>query len=224
MAITIADKLKIKESYLLLTINAPADFKKGLNALPKGVKVIENGKGPIAIGYNQVHWFVLNRTQLEKEISKVMKLVKENIIVWVYYPKGTSKIQTDLTRDKGWDCLLSHGDKLTWISLISFDDTWSVFGFRPKTDADKKKEAKPTVREIFNWVDPKTKEVRLPDDLATAIKKNKKEAAFFESLSFSNKKEYIEWIVTAKREETRKERIKGTVERLGKQWKNPTNI
>ena len=153
-----------------------------------------------------------------------MKLVKDEVIVWVYYPKGTSSVQTDLTRDKGWDCLLSEGDKLTWISLISFNDTWSVFGFRAKTAADKKKEAQPKVREIFNWVDPKTKEVRLPDDLPTALKKNKKQAATFDNLSFSNKKEYIEWIVTAKRNETRNERISGTIERLGKGWKNPRNM
>jgi hypothetical protein len=219
MANTIAQKLKINAGYTLLAINAPDDFKKGLGAVPAGVKIVTNGKD-----YNQVHWFVLSKAQLEKEMSKIMKLLKEDVTVWVYYPKGSSKIQTDLTRDKGWDCLLSEKDKLTWISLISFDDTWSVFGFRPKSAADKKKEAKPKeMREIFNWVNPATKEVKLPDDLAAILKKNKKEAAFFDSLSFTNKKEYIEWIVTAKREETRKERLKGTLEKLGKEWKNPAN-
>ena len=220
MANTIAQKLRINQGSVLLTLNAPDNFKKGLIGLPSDVKLVTSGKE-----YDQVHWFVFNRAQLEKEMSKIMKLLKDGVIVWVYYPKGTSKIQTDLTRDKGWDCLLSEGDKLTWISLISFDDTWSVFGFRPKTDADKKKDAKPKEeREIFKWVNPATKEVKLPDDLATALKKNKKPADYFETLSFTNKKEYIEWIVTAKREETRKERIDGTIERLGKQWKNPRNI
>jgi hypothetical protein len=220
MANTISDKLKIKAGYTLLTLNEPSGFQKGLNGLPKGVKVIESGKD-----YNQVHWFVLSRAQLEKEMSKVMKLVKPEVTVWVYYPKGTSKVQTDLTRDKGWDCLLAEGDKLAWISLISFDDTWSVFGFRAKTEADKKKEAKPKEeREIFKWVNPQTKEVNLPDDLASALKKNKKASDYFNTLSFTNKKEFIEWIVTAKREETRKERVDGTIERLGKSWKNPRNI
>jgi len=219
MANTIAQKLRINAGATLLTINAPDDYKKGLTGLPGNVKIVTSGKE-----YNQVHWFVLSKAQLEKEMSKIMKLVKDDVIVWVYYPKGTSKIQTDLTRDKGWDCLLSEGDKLTWISLISFDDTWSVFGFRAKTGADKKKEAKPKEeREIFKWVNPTTKEVKLPDDLAVTLKKNKKEAAFFDSLSFTNKKEYIEWIVTAKREETRAERITGTIEKLSKQWKNPAN-
>lgn len=219
MANSISQKLRIKEKSTLLTLNAPADFKKGLTGLPAGVTIITSGKE-----YDQVHWFVLNRAQLEKEMSKVLKLVKDEVIVWVYYPKVSSKIQTDLTRDKGWDCLLSEGDKLAWISLISFDDTWSVFGFRAKTEADKKKEAQPRTREIFNWVDPKTKEIKLPDDFASVLKKNKKEAAVFDALSFTNKKEYIEWIVTAKREETRTERLKGTIERLAKGWKNPRNI
>ena len=220
MANSISDKLKIKPKFTLLTLNAPANFKKGLQGLPAAVKIIDAGKD-----YDQVHWFVMSRAQMEKEMSKVMKLLKPEVTVWVYYPKGSSKLQTDLTRDKGWDCLLAEGDKLTWISLISFDDTWSVFGFRAKTAADKKKEAKPAApREIFNWVNPATKEVKLPDDLAAALKKNKKEAAFFDSLSFTNKKEYIEWIVTAKREETRSERIQGTMQRLTKQWKNPRNL
>ncbi len=204
----------------MLTLHAPPDFKKGLKGLPAGVQISDTGKT-----CDQVHWFVLNRKQMEKEMSQVMKLLKPGVTVWVYYPKVSSKIQTDLTRDKGWDCLLAESDKLTWINLISFNETWSVFGFRAKTEADKKKEAKPkTEREIFNWVNPTTKEVKLPEDLSAVLKKNKKEAAFFATLSFTNKKEYIEWIVTAKREETRDERVRGTIERLGKQWKNPRNL
>ena len=220
MATSISEKLKIKANDTLLTLNAPADFKKGLTGLPAGVKITDSGKD-----YKQVHWFVLTEAQLQKELSKVMKLVKPEVVVWVYYPKISSGLQTDLNRDKGWDCLMKEGDKLTWINLISFDDTWSVFGLRAKTEADKKKEAKPKPeREIFKWVNPQTKEVKLPDDLAAALKKNKKQAEYFNALSFSNKKEYIEWIVTAKQEKTRDERIIGTIERLGKRWKNPRNI
>ncbi len=220
MVSTISQKLKIKAGDTLLTVNEPSEFQKGLKGLPNSVKVVESGKD-----YNQVHWFVLNRTQMENQVSKVMKLVKPGIIVWVYYPKGTSKLQTDLNRDKGWDCLLAESDKLAWINLISFDDTWSVFGFRAKTEADRKMEAKPKPeREIFKWVNPQTKEVKLPEDLEAALKKNKKASEFFNTLSFTNKKEYIEWIVTAKQETTRTDRINGTIERLGKHWKNPRNI
>jgi hypothetical protein len=218
MPTTTAQKLKIKEGFTLLTINAPSNFKKSIGELPPGVKISTDARN-----CDQVHWFVLNKAQMEKELNKVLKFIKDNVILWIYYPKGTSKIQTDLTRDKGWDNLLKH-DELTWISLISFDDTWSTFGSRLKTEADKKREEKPRERPVFDYVDPETKSVRLPEDLAAAFKKNKNQEGFFNTLSFTNKKEYIEWIVSAKREETRNERVEGTIERLVKGWKNPRNM
>jgi bacteriocin resistance YdeI/OmpD-like protein len=218
MATSTAQKLRIKDGFIILTINAPSNFKVNMGPLPNGAQISSSSKN-----YNQVHWFVNNKSQMEKELSKVLKLVKGDVVCWIYYPKGRSGIQTDLTRDKGWDTLLKHKE-LQWISLISFDETWSTFGFRMKTDADKKKDATPKEREIFKWANPKTKEVRLPDDLSSNLQKNKKQREFFDTLSFTNKKEYIEWIVTAKREETRNERIKGTIERLGKGWKNPRNM
>ena len=55
----------------------------------------------------------------------------------------------------GWDegvALMKEGDKLTWISLISFDETWSTFACRWKNETDKKKEAAPKVREIFDYI------------------------------------------------------------------------
>src|SRR5690349_9043733 len=142
---TFAQKLKIKEGYTLLTINAPDDFQQTLAPLPPGVKISTSAKE-----YNQVHWFVKNKAQMEKELNDVLKLVKDDVTCWIYYPKGTSKIQTDLTRDKGWDALLKHD--FQWLSLISFNDTWSAFAMRSKTDADKKKEVKPKEREIFNYI------------------------------------------------------------------------
>jgi hypothetical protein len=215
---TIVQKLKIKEGMRLLTLHAPANFLGNLQPLPKDVTTTSAAKV-----FDQLHWFITNQAQLEKELAKVLTLVKNKIVCWVYYPKGTSKIQTDLTRDKGWDGLLKHTE-LQWINLIAFDETWSAFGFRMKTEADKKKEAKPTVREIFNYIDPVIKLVRLPDDLSTAFDKNKKAKIFFESLSFTNKKEYVEWLITAKREETRNDRVNRTIEKLEKGWKNPRNI
>jgi hypothetical protein len=223
MGKSVSEKLSIKPNSTLLTLHAPVNFKRGLEELPVGVQIIPFEKKPGPENYNQVHWFVENKAQLDKEVKKVMQLMKPEVTIWVYYPKATSGIQTDLTRDKGWDKIMAEKDKLTWINLISYDDTWSVFGFRAKSEKDLKKVKKPVAREIFNWANPVTKEIKIPADLANAFKKNKKQNNFFHSLSFTNKKEYIEWIVTAKKEETRKERIDGTIERLGKQWKNPGN-
>jgi uncharacterized protein YdeI (YjbR/CyaY-like superfamily) len=56
------------------------------------------------------------------------------------------------------------------------------------------------------------KELAVPDDLTAALKKNKKAQAVFEKLSYSHKKEYIEWITEAKTDATRLKRIKTAIE------------
>ena len=62
-----------------------------------------------------------------------------------------------------------------------------------------------------------------PPAFAAALKKNKKAAGVFEKFSPSCKREYIEWIAEAKREETRDKRIATALEWIaeGKQrnWK-----
>ncbi len=216
MATPVSSKLKIKEGFTLLVLNKPDDFENSMDPLPANVSIVPKGKK-----YDQVHWFVNNRKQMEKQLDNVLSLLKEGIVCWTYYPKGTSKLQTDLTRDRGWEELLKH-DELHWISLVSFDGTWSTFGFRLKTGVDIQKESRPRERPIFDYIDAATKTVRLPEDLETAFNKNSTAAVFFNSLSFTNRKEYVEWIVSAKRPETRTERIQKTVEKLEAGWKNPT--
>jgi hypothetical protein len=218
MALTMAQKLRLNDGMAILPVNAPAGFVAEIGQMAPGVKVSAKAKD-----YGQIHWFVKNKAEMEKELDKVLALLKDDVICWIYYPKGSSKIHTDLTRDKGWESLMAHAN-LQWISLISFNDTWSSFGMRLQTKADKERDTKHREREIFNYVDPAKKTVLLPADLAAALKKSKKATAYFESISFTNKKEYIEWIITAKREETRNERVNGTIERLEKEWKNPRNL
>jgi len=57
----------------------------------------------------------------------------------------------------------------------------------------------------------KNKTVDVPKDLIAALKKQKAALKFFEELSYGYKKEYVEWITTAKRPETRAGRIAKTV-------------
>ena len=128
----------------------PTHFRKSLEPLPANIKISDAAKN-----YQQIHWFVKDQEQMEKELKKVLSLLKENVIAGSDYPKGSSKIQTNLTRDKGWDALLKQD--MQWVNLISFDDTWSAFGMRQKTEKDKKKETKPKEQAILDYADSKTK-------------------------------------------------------------------
>lgn len=50
-------------------------------------------------------------------------------------------------------------------------------------------------------------ELAVPDYFMAALKKNKVALAKFEAFSYSHRREYIEWITDAKRDETRQRRI-----------------
>lgn len=67
------------------------------------------------------------------------------------------------------------------------------------------------------------KELRIPAYFIEVIGKNKKALETFENFSYSNQKEYVDWIVEAKTEDTRKKRLDTAVEWLSegkvRNWK-----
>jgi uncharacterized protein YdeI (YjbR/CyaY-like superfamily) len=58
--------------------------------------------------------------------------------------------------------------------------------------------------------------------LHAALKKSKTAFHFFEQLSFTNKREYVEWITSAKKNATREKRLADAVEKLRNGKKNPS--
>lgn len=56
------------------------------------------------------------------------------------------------------------------------------------------------------------KELKLPAYFMEALRKNKRALSTFENFSYSDKKDYVEWIVEAKSEETRDRRMKTALE------------
>jgi len=74
---------------------------------------------------------------------------------------------------------------------------------------------------------PKKREpLAVPDDFSAALKKNAKARKTFEEFVPSKRREYIEWVTEAKREETRKERLGTSIKWLSegkpRHWKYMT--
>ncbi len=57
-------------------------------------------------------------------------------------------------------------------------------------------------------------ELQVPADLTAALKKNAKARSTFQNFSYSKRKEYVDWLVEAKREETRRRRLTTAVQWL----------
>ena len=67
------------------------------------------------------------------------------------------------------------------------------------------------------------KELVIPDYFISVLKENERALTTFQEFSYSHKKEYVEWITEAKREETRNQRIKTAIQWLSegksRHWK-----
>ena len=63
--------------------------------------------------------------------------------------------------------------------------------------------------------------VEVPEALKNAFKLNPEAEAFYNALSYTNRKEYARWIDTAKREETKERRLNKTIEMLLNGIKHP---
>lgn len=63
--------------------------------------------------------------------------------------------------------------------------------------------------------------VEVPSELKNALQINPVAEAFYNSLSYSNRKEYASWIKSAKRQETKDKRLSKTIEMLLNGVKHP---
>jgi hypothetical protein len=117
--------MKLKPGQRAALVNAPEGYLKELSPLPHGVEMAGKLQGK----FDWLQVFVTNKAELDRLLPKVVGALKPDSLLWLSFPKGTSKIQTDLTRDKGWDAV-QQAD-LKWINLISVNVTWSAFALRP---------------------------------------------------------------------------------------------
>ncbi len=117
---SIAQKLLLKEGRTVRFVNAPPGYVASLGALPPGVKALK-ATGPAA-DVTQV--FVASRAELEKHVPRLKSALAPGGILWVTYPKGTSKMKSDVNRDS--IAAYAHTVGMEVVSIISVDDDWSA--------------------------------------------------------------------------------------------------
>jgi hypothetical protein len=125
----LAKKMKLKSNLKAAVINAPENYVEALRQ-NTALSPTLNGK------FDWIQIFVCNKAELDALAPKAVKALKPESRLWISFPKGTSKSQTDLTRDKGWDVLRDLD--LKWINLVSVNETWSAFALRPYREGEKK--------------------------------------------------------------------------------------
>lgn len=69
--------------------------------------------------------------------------------------------------------------------------------------------------------DDEPRVVDIPEDFKKSLEENEQALSFFNTLSYTNQKEYVRWIASAKKAETREKRVRDAIIMLSDKIKRP---
>jgi Bacteriocin-protection, YdeI or OmpD-Associated len=214
-------KLHLKPGMRFIATNAPEGFQRTLGSLPEGATQEQSLRG----AFDLILLFVSSKKALKSQWAKALSSLKPDGLLWVAYPKKSSGIPSDLTAMSG-DWGLDKDSEWQPVSLIAVDEHWSATRFKhaPELNQQRVQRGDEMIHDGDGTlcIDRKNRVIAAPADLQRLLNRNAKAAAFFESLSFTNKREYVGWVIGAKRPETRSQRLEQAIEKLLTRKKNPS--
>lgn len=128
---SLVKKLRIQPGQHIMFMNPPDGYIGKLGDLPEGVQIVEKSSAEPDF----VQLFVKNIAELEEYAPAAIKSIKYDGLLWVCYPKKSSKVETDISRDVGWEVMAENG--LRPVTQVSIDETWSALRFRPSDQVGK---------------------------------------------------------------------------------------
>lgn len=127
---TLLEKLQLNEEKNLLLQGLPLAIEKQFIkcSFSKNVTPLLKSK---KIDFALI--FAFSKMQLKEILKEVIPALHADAKFWIAYPKASSKIASDLSRDASWDFIWEHGFET--VRLVAVDNLWSAARFK-KSDAD----------------------------------------------------------------------------------------
>jgi hypothetical protein len=124
----LAKKLRFRPGMRALIVAAPPGYLKRIAPLPDGVTVSNAGTGT----HPFVQFFATRASEIRKSAPSLLKHAVLGALVWIAYPKKTSGVDSDLSREAVRDAMRGTG----WrpVAIVSIDEVWSALRFRPVHD------------------------------------------------------------------------------------------
>ena len=113
-------KLALKPGHRVLLINAPPGYAKSLAPLPEGATLTTSAGGK----FDAIQVFASTRKGLRESLPEARASLNPGGMIWVTYPKGTSKVGSEINRDSIREYALTVG--LDAVALVAIDDDWSA--------------------------------------------------------------------------------------------------
>jgi hypothetical protein len=112
-------KLGIGANARVCTKNAPDKYVQLLEPLPSGVSFHAKPSESTDV----VHVFVDRKRTLVKELNELRKILRSSAMIWISWPKKSSKVPTDITEDTIREVALPLG--FVDIKVCAVTEVWS---------------------------------------------------------------------------------------------------
>jgi hypothetical protein len=119
----LVQKLGIKPGFRIFAAGAPAPYGDIVGNLPADVTILPRIKARL----DMVHVFATRAAGLTGKLRDYRAAIEPDGMMWVSWPKKSSKVPTDLTDVVVRDTALPLG--LVDIKVCAIDDTWSGLKF-----------------------------------------------------------------------------------------------
>jgi hypothetical protein len=126
----VARKLGLNRGMRALIIAPPPGYLKSLAPLPEGLTVTLRAGGM----YRFVQFFAKRLSEITRFAGRLPKHAAPGALVWISYPKKTSKVAKDLSRDVIREAMSGVGWRA--VSIVAIDEVWSALRFRPATQVN----------------------------------------------------------------------------------------
>ena len=115
----LSKKIGIAAGLHVVALNPPRGYRDIMSPWPGGATLAARADAKTDL----VHLFVTERAVLSKESKRLRALLQPNAVLWVSWPKKSSKVATDVTEDVIREVVLPLG----WVDVkvCAVDATWS---------------------------------------------------------------------------------------------------
>jgi Protein of unknown function (DUF3052) len=113
-------KLGIKENFRIRLIHAPEKYFDFFVEWPENVEISDDPR----IKKNLIHFFTKEFSEYHGLLPLLKKEIEQNGMIWVSWPKKTSKISSDVSENLIRDYALETG--LVDIKVCSVNEEWSA--------------------------------------------------------------------------------------------------
>lgn len=120
---SLGDKLGLKAGMKVYFKNLPEEVQKELKEHIKEIKIVKTVKRPL----EYLHIFEKETKELKKQFPKLVENLAEKGMIWISWPKGSSKVPTDLNENIVREIGLELG--IVDVKVCAVSEIWSGLKF-----------------------------------------------------------------------------------------------